>query len=100
MMSEKPQSITLMIMRKEYKIICGLEEQDELAYSAQRLDQQMCKMRDSGKVNGPERIAVLVALNLAHELQTLKNQNAVLQHNLNEAFKKLNNKVEKILEKP
>lgn len=96
-MSEKPQSITLMIMGKEYKIICPLEEQDELVYSAQRLDQQMCKMRDSGKVNGPERIAVLVALNIAHELQTLKSENAALQHGLNDALKKLNSKVENIL---
>ncbi len=99
-MSEKPQFITLTIMGKEYKIICPLEEQDDLVILAQRLDQQMCKMRDSGKVNGPERIAVLVALNLADELQTLKNQHEVLQQSFSEALKKLNNKVENILEKP
>jgi cell division protein ZapA len=99
-MSDKPQSITLMIMGKEYKILCDLEEQDDLAYSAQQLDQQMRKMRDSGKVNGSERIAVLAALNLAHELQVMKNQNAMLKLSLNEALKNLSNKVENVLEKP
>ncbi|GAB6140688.1 cell division protein ZapA [Methylosoma difficile] len=99
-MSDKPQSVTLMIMGKEYKILCDLDEQDDLTYSAQQLDQQMRKMRDSGKVNGAERIAVLAALNLAHELQVLKNQNAMLKLSLNEALKNLSNKVENVLEKP
>lgn len=99
-MSTKPHSVTLMIMGKEYKIICDLEEQDDLIYSAQQLDAQMRKMRDSGKVNGPERIAVMAALNLAHELQVLKNQNAMLKLSLNEALTNMSHKIENVLENP
>ena len=42
-MSQKPPTVSLMIMGKEYKITCDPEEQEELIYSAQKLDQQMRK---------------------------------------------------------
>ena len=66
-MNNKPQPVCLNIMGKEYRIACDEEEQDDLIYSAQQLDMQMRKMRDSGKITGPDRIAVMAALNLAHE---------------------------------
>ena len=65
-MSSKPPYVSLMIMNKEYRIACDEEEEDELIVSAQQLDVQMRKMRDSGKITGPDRIAVMAALNLAH----------------------------------
>ena len=71
-MSSKPPYVSLMIMNKEYRIACDEEEEDELIVSAQQLDVQMRKMRDSGKITGPDRIAVMAALNLAHELQLMK----------------------------
>jgi len=85
-------------MGKEYKIICEPEEQDELIFSAQQLDIQMRKIRDSGKINGPDRIAVMTALNLAHELQVLKNQNALLKQRLHECMTGIGNKIENVLE--
>jgi len=99
-MNSKPQSVTLMIMGKEYKIVCESEEQDDLIYSAQQLDAQMRKMRDSGKINGADRIAVMAALNLAHELQLIKNQNAVLKLSLSECLANISHKIENVLEKP
>jgi cell division protein ZapA len=95
-MSTKFQSVSVIIMGKEYKIVCQPEEQDDLIHSAQLLDVQMRKMRDSGKVNGADRIAVMVALNLAHELQVIKNQNAAL----NQSLANLNLKIENVLENP
>jgi cell division protein ZapA len=99
-MNDKPHFVSLTIMGKEYKIVCSLEEQDDLIYSAQQLDAQMRKMRDSGKVNGPERIAVMAAFNLAHELQVLKNQNASLKLSLNQCLTSMSNKIENVLENP
>ena len=55
----------------------------------------MRKMRDSGKVSGADRIAVMVALNLAHELQLLKSQNALLS----ESIVRMRHKIENVLEK-
>ena len=99
-MSQKPLPVTLTIMGKEYKIACEPDEQDDLTRSAQQLDAQMRKMRDAGKVSGADRIAVMVALNLAHELQLLKTQNALLSRNLNECLNRMNHKIENVLEKP
>jgi cell division protein ZapA len=99
-MTNKPQPVSLLIMGKEYRIACDLEEQDDLIHSAHQLDVQMRKMRDSGKVTGPDRIAVMAALNLAHELQLVKNQNVKLNQNLNECLVKLSQKIENVLENP
>jgi cell division protein ZapA len=99
-MSQKPQPVSLTIMGKEYKIACEPDEQDDLIRSAHQLDLQMCKMRDAGKVSGADRIAVMAALNLAHELQILKTQNALLNRNLNECLAKLSQKIENVLENP
>lgn len=95
-MSQKPQSVTLNILGKEYKIVCEPDEQDDLLRSAQQLDLQMKKIRDAGKVSGADRIAVMVAINLAHELQLLKTQNALLSENLNRMAQKIENVLEKI----
>lgn len=94
-MSQKPQSVTLNILGKEYKIVCEPDEQDDLLRSAQQLDLQMKKIRDAGKVSGADRIAVMVAINLAHELQLLKTQNALLS----ESLVRMSHKIENVLEK-
>jgi cell division protein ZapA len=99
-MNIKPYVVSLMIMGKEYKIACEPEEQEDLIYSASQLDAQMRKLRDSGKVNGADRIAVITALNLAHELQVAKNQNAALKQSLNECLAGINHKIENVLENP
>ena len=99
-MNKKPQPVSLMIMGKEYRIACDLEEQEDLIHSAQQLDVQMRKMRDSGKITGPDRIAVMAALNLAHELQLMKTQNAALNQRLSECLTKLSRKIENVLENP
>jgi cell division protein ZapA len=60
--------VSLNILDKEYRIACPEEDQEELIRSAQELDRQMRKVRDTGKVSGADRIAVLAALNLAHDV--------------------------------
>jgi len=99
-MNQKPQPVSLIIMGKEYRIACDPEEQDDLIHSAQQLDVQMRKMRDSGKITGPDRIAVMAALNLAHELQMVKSQNAILNQRLSECLTKMSHKIENDLENP
>lgn len=97
-MNNKPQPVSLSIMGKEYKIACTPDEQSDLFQSAQKLDFQMRQMRDSGKVAGADRIAVMAALNLAHELQLMKTQNAQLNKALNECLEKMTHKIENVLE--
>jgi cell division protein ZapA len=98
-MSSNPQPVSLMIMGKEYRIACDAQEQDDLIVSAQKLDIQMRKMRDSGKITGSDRIAVMAALNLAHDLQLMKTQNNVLNQRLKECLSKLTAKIDNVLDK-
>lgn len=85
-------------MGKDYKIACAPDERDVLLRSAQQLDIQMRQIRDSGKVNGADRIAVMAALNFAHELQVTKNQNELLTRLLNESLANMSQKIENVLE--
>ncbi len=98
-MSSKPQTVSLTIMGKEYKIACEMDEQENLIRSATELDAQMRKMRDSGKVGNAERIAVMAALNLSHELQSIKLQSPTLSQGWKDSLTRMKSKIENVLEK-
>ncbi|MFK3797361.1 MULTISPECIES: cell division protein ZapA [unclassified Pseudomonas] len=61
-------SITVQILDKEYSIICPQEERTNLVSAARYLDSKMREIRSSGKVIGADRIAVMAALNITHDL--------------------------------
>ena len=67
-MSENSIPVTVRIADKEYKISCPEGEHESLLASALRVSADMKSMRASGKALGSEKIAVMVALNIAHEL--------------------------------
>jgi cell division protein ZapA len=60
--------VTVRILEKEYHVACPAEEKAELLASAELLNRRMREIRDSGKVVGLDRVAVMAALNLANEL--------------------------------
>lgn len=64
--------VIVNILGKEYQISCPEEEKPALIASAQLLHDGMEKIRGSGKVVGLDRIAVMAALNIAHELISLQ----------------------------
>ncbi len=64
----QPNSVTVRILDKEYQVACPEEQQAALVTSARYLDRQMRAIRDTGKVIGLERIAVMAALNISYEL--------------------------------
>lgn len=61
-------SVTVQILDKEYSIICPQEERSNLVGAARYLDGKMREIRSSGKVIGADRIAVMAALNITHDL--------------------------------
>lgn len=67
-MSEVFTRVTIRILEKEYHIACPVGEKSELLASADLLNRKMREIRDSGKVVGLDRVAVMAALNLANEL--------------------------------
>lgn len=60
--------VTIRILEKEYQVACPAEEKAELMASADLLNKKMREIRDSGKVVGLDRVAVMAALNMANEL--------------------------------
>ncbi len=73
-MSGKSVPVTIEIQDKEYRIACPAGEEEGLISTARYVDEEMQKIRNSGKVIGSDRIAVMAALNIAHELLQCKNQ--------------------------
>lgn len=71
-MSQDAVPVTVRILDKEYRVACKPEEQDGLVDSARMLDQRMREIRQTGRVVGTDRIAVMAGLNIAHELLTLQ----------------------------
>ena len=84
-------SATLVqILDKEYQVACPEGERAALSRAAAELDQRMREIRSSGAIIGLERIAVMAALNLYHELQQKKeNQNSQDTEVLERIAKKL-----------
>ena len=70
------ETVFVKILDKEYQVACPREERQALIESAQLLDERMKAIRGTGAVIGLERIAVMAALNLSHELLQSKNSNA------------------------
>ena len=60
--------VNIKILEKEYQIACPASERAALLDSAEMLNAKMREIRDSGRVVGLDRIAVMAALNMANEL--------------------------------
>ena len=67
-MSELFEKVTVRILDKDYHISCPAHERHDLTISVDLLNRKMREIRDSGKVVGLDRVAVMAALNLANEL--------------------------------
>lgn len=72
MSSEKIKPLDVTILDREFRVACPDDERDELLDAVAYLDKKMREIRDAGKVTSVERIAVMAALNIAHELLTMR----------------------------
>ncbi|SEK56244.1 cell division protein ZapA [Atopomonas hussainii] len=73
-MKPSNDTVTLHILDKEYAIACPQDERDNLQRASQYLDERMRQIRATGKVIGADRIAVMAALNISHELLLERNK--------------------------
>jgi cell division protein ZapA len=71
-MSSEIKGLDVTIMGREFRVACPEDEQQELLASVEYLDKKMREIRDAGKVIGVERIAIMAALNIAHEFLTTR----------------------------
>jgi len=71
-MSAEPKGLQITLMGRQYRVACAEEEQEGLLKAVDFLNKRMQAVRDDGKVIGQERIAIMAALNIAHEYLTTK----------------------------
>ncbi|MBI1942732.1 MAG: cell division protein ZapA [Betaproteobacteria bacterium] len=71
-MAEGAKTIEVNILGRSYRVACEDGERDALMQAVAYLDGKMGEIKKSGKVNGTDRIAVMAALNIAHEFLSTK----------------------------
>ena len=86
--------VTVQILDKEYRIACPDDERDSLLSSASYLNQKMKEVRDTGRVIGVDRIAVMTALNIAHEALHNKSLKESFSQTINDRLQMLQSKLE------
>jgi cell division protein ZapA len=96
-MNDEAQPIVLHILGKEYRVVCPSGEEEALLTAARYLSKKMEEVKSSGKIIGVERVAVMTALNIAHELLQ-EHSRKEGERELNERIQTLRHKVEAALE--
>jgi len=92
------EPVSVRILDREYLVACEPHERDGLIRAAALLDGQMRELRSNAKTATLDRIAVLAALNLAHELTQIRSQKEDHQHDLSRGLADLNRKLDRLLE--
>lgn len=72
MSSGKVETLDVTILDHEFRVACPADERAELLDAVAYLDKKMREIRDIGKITSIERIAIMSALNIAHELLTTR----------------------------
>ena len=90
--------VSVRILEKEYQFACPASERNDLLNSAEFLNAKMRQIRDSGKVVGLDRIAVMAALNLANDLLKNRHEGETVDSSLGLRLKSMRERVESALE--
>lgn len=91
------KTVQIKILDKDYGVACAADEERELLESAKMLDQRMREIRRTGKIVGSERIAVMAALNIAHDLVKAQMELQQNQQLTEKHLSRINEKIEQAL---
>ena len=96
-MTNPSAQVSVRILDKEYQVACPPEERTDLLDSAEVLNAMMREIRDSGRVVGLDRIAVMAALNMANDLLHAQARDRLLEGDLSARLKSISDRVESAL---
>jgi len=96
-MTTDASRVSVRILEKEYHVSCPPEERAALLDSAEYLNRRMREIRDSGKVVGLDRIAVMAALNIVNELLQSRGRDEGVESDLALRIKAMRERVESAL---
>lgn len=94
-----PRTVIVRILDKDYQVACPADQEAGLLEAARHLDKQMRSVRDTGKVIGLERIAVMVALNTTYELLKKDTQASETSQAGVDQVKKLSERIDDALQR-
>lgn len=95
-MKPTKEGIKVQIMGKEFAVACDPSEKNNLIDAARYLDDSMREVQKSGKIIGNERLAVMVALNMANELLDLR-KNQTSEATVNNRLEELQEKIDNVI---
>lgn len=90
-------TVAIHLLGNEYQIACPPDEEQALRASAEQLDKQMREIRDKSQIIGLERVAVMAALNLSHELLQVKESKQAAESGSSEVLQRMNGKLDSAL---
>lgn len=96
-MTDPYAQVSVRILDKEYQVACPASERTDLLDSAEVLNAKMLEIRDSGRVVGLDRIAVMAALNMANDLLHAQARDRLLEGDLSGRLKLISDRVESAL---
>ena len=96
-MTTSNAQVSVRILDKEYQVACASEERTDLLDSAEILNSKMLEIRNSGRVVGLDRIAVMAALNMANELLHAQARDRLIEGDLSGRLKNISDRVESAL---
>jgi cell division protein ZapA len=96
-MSSDTDTVTINILGREYQISCPPEEEEGLRKSAKYLDKQMESVKTRGSTLAYEKVAVMAALNICHDLLQKNQQSESADNAALDKMKKLQDKIDKAL---
>lgn len=94
------EPVNVKILDREFTVGVGADERDSLMAAAHMLDARMREIRGSNRMAALDRVAVLTALNLAHELLQLKQAAEQRDLALNRTLGELNRKLDGLFDAP
>ena len=96
-MSDPRAQVSIRILDKEYQVECPADERTDLLDSAEVLNEKMREIRDSGRIVGLDRIAVMAALNMANDLLHAEKRDRYIDGNLSNRLKVMSERLETAL---
>jgi len=96
---QDPARVSVRIMEKEFVVACPYEERSALLDAAEFLNARMREIKETGKVVGLDRIAVMAALNLAHEFLKLRDRETRVDSGAGNRVRAMRERVESALGK-
>jgi cell division protein ZapA len=96
-MNNPTAQVSVRILDKEYQVACPASERTDLLDSAEVLNAKMREIRDSGRIVGLDRIAVMAALNMANDLLHAQARDRAIEGDVSLRLKSISDRVESVL---